>query len=240
MATYTYSLDHEKNGRWAAVDHYVWDQLYPSSSPLSDSLAAALAYQHASGLPDIAVSPLQGSFLQLQIQLLGSKRVLEVGTLGGYSTIWLAGAGKDVKVTTVDIQEHHTRVARESVTKAGLQEQVEFITAPGQEGLATLVQEVKTGKRVKYDFVFIDADKVGSWDYVQLALEMTVKGACIIVDNVVRRGNVASAQVAKTDANVAGSRKVIEEVAKDKMLQATVIQTGGEKNYDGMLICRVV
>ncbi|KAF2149537.1 O-methyltransferas-like protein family 3 [Myriangium duriaei CBS 260.36] len=231
---------HEKDDRWAAVDEFAWSALYPSPTPQLEYLDAAIKHQHSSGLPDIAVSPLQGSFLQLQVNLLGSKRILEVGTLGGYSTIWFAGARENVKVTTIDIETKHTQIARESVTKAGFAERVEFITAPGVEALTKLRDEVQAGKREQYDFVFIDADKLGNKEYVELSLGMVKKGACIIVDNVVRRGRVASAEIAKEDDSVKGSRDVIEAVGKDKRLQATVVQTVGEKSYDGMLICRVL
>ncbi|GAM89599.1 hypothetical protein ANO11243_076380 [Dothideomycetidae sp. 11243] len=234
------ALDHEKNARWAAVDDYVWTSLYSTPTPLLSSLSAALDHQHASGLPDIAVSRLQGAFLAQQTALQNRKHVLEVGTLGGYSTIWLASAAPKVQVVTVDIEAKHTEVARHSVTQAGFAERVEFITAPGVEALSKLRDEVKAGKRERFDFVFIDADKAGSADYVNLSLDMVVPGACIIVDNVVRRGRTADAEVAKTDVNVAGSRKVIEAVGRNPRLEASVLQTVGEKNYDGMLICRVV
>lgn len=230
-------LDHEKDPRWRAVDEYVLAALHPPSK-LQSALDAAIKHQKDSGLPDIAVSALGGSFLALQCQLLGSRRVLEVGTLAGYSTIWFASANEGIHVTTVDIEKHHTDVARHNVSQAGYEANVEFITAPGKQALEKLVEEVKAGKREPYDFVFIDADKEGNLDYVNLSLEMTVKGACIIVDNVVRRGKVANAALIEKEPAVGGARRVIEACGKDSRLQCSLLQTVGEKNYDGMLLCR--
>lgn len=231
--------EHEKDARWAAVDHYALSHLHPPSAPYYSGLQSAVDKAAQSGLPDIAVSPLQGQFLALQCKLIGAKHILEVGTLGGYSTIWLATSDPDAKVTTVDVDPTHLAVARDSIDHAGVGKKVETIQGPGVDILPKLKAEVVAGKRPKFDFTFIDADKENNLFYVNEAIQMSRPGACIVVDNVVRRGLVADAELAKTSVTVSGSRKAIEGAAADERLDATIIQVVGEKNYDGMLICRV-
>ncbi|KAF2227170.1 O-methyltransferase [Elsinoe ampelina] len=231
---------HEKDPRWTAVDDFAYGHLFPASTSLTKTLGQVLKHQHDSGLPDIAVSPLQGAFLALQTRLLGSKNVLEVGTLGGYSTTWFAASDTVNKVVTVDFNAKHTQVAKENIHTAGLSDKVEFITDTGINALTQLCDQVKAGSRPEFDFVFIDADKENNLNYVYLALDMTPVGACIIVDNIVRRGKLADPEVAKTNSVIKASRECVEAVGKDDRLDATLIQTVGEKNYDGMLICRKV
>ena len=230
---------HEKDPRWTAVDNYGLSHLYPPAAPYHDTLAAAAKRAEDNGLPDIAVSPLQGQFLQLQAKFISAKHILEVGTLGGYSTIWLAATSLDTKVVTVEVDPTRAAVARSSIEDAGLGHRVEVRIGAGADVLKALKEEVAAGKREKLDFVFIDADKENSLLYFEHAVEMSRSGACIIVDNVVRRGAVADEELAKSDIAVMGSRKAIEGAAKDDRVDATMIQTVGEKNYDGMLICRV-
>ncbi|KAF1348660.1 O-methyltransferas-like protein family 3 [Delphinella strobiligena] len=218
---------HEKDPRWTAVDHFAVSQLQPPS-PLTTSLHAAAQSQIDNGLPDIAVSPLQGQFLQLQCQLLGAKNVLEVGTLGGYSTIWLASASPDIHVTTIEVDSHHADVARKSIEKAGLADKVEVLLGSGVDVLTRLEAQVAAGSREKFDFVFIDADKQGSPAYLDISTRMARRGARIIVDNIAER-----------DSRVKGSREAIIAAGRDGRLDATVMQTVGEKNYDGFLMCRV-
>lgn len=175
----------------------------------------------------------------LQARMLRAKNVLEVGTLGGYSTIWLASAWEGVRVMTVEIDEHHQRVALENLAYAGLENRVEAILGPGVEVLPRLLEEVRAGRRERFDMVFIDADKVNNWGYFDLAVQMCRPGACVIVDNVVRRGFLADAEKAKTDVMVEGSRRVVENAGKDPRVDAVVIQLVGEKNYDGFLVATV-
>jgi predicted O-methyltransferase YrrM len=165
-----------------------------------------------------------------------AKNILEVGTLGGYSTIWLANASPDVRVTSVEVDKHHAEVARSNVQHAGVADRVEVRLGPGIEVLPQLVEEVKNGKRDKFQFVFIDADKQNNWNYVDIALGMCDPGACIIVDNVVRRGQLAKDV---TDPAVVGARKVVENIGKDDRLDGVVMQTVGEKSYDGFLFAVV-
>lgn len=237
-STNTPWASHEKDPRWTAVDHFAVSHLQPPS-PLTTSLHACAKSQIDNGLPDIAVSPLQGQFLQLQCQLIGAKHVLEVGTLGGYSTIWLASSSPDIHVTSIEVDEHHADVARKSIENAGLAHRVTVLLGSGVDVLTRLEAEVAAGSRQRFDFVFIDADKQGSPAYLDLSIRMCRQGACVIVDNVVRRGGVASAEEAERDSRVRGSREAIIAAGRDERVDATVMQTVGEKNYDGFLLCRV-
>lgn len=229
---------YEKDSRWTAVDTYSLGHLHPSSrsTPSNDVLEHALSNSEKQGLPDIAVSPSQGKYLQLQARLLRAKNVLEVGTLGGYSTIWLANASPDVKVISVEVDEHHAKVARSNIEHAGVAERVDVRLGPGVEVLPKIVEEVKQGKLGKFQLVFIDADKENNWSYVDTAIELCEPGACIIVDNVVRKGQLAEDT---DDPRIAGARRVVENVGRDDRLDGVVVQTVGEKNYDGFLIAVV-
>ncbi|KZM18755.1 uncharacterized protein EKO05_0006496 [Ascochyta rabiei] len=229
---------HEKDPRWSAVDTYSLGHLHPSSrtTPSNDVLEHALSNSEKQGLPDIAVSPSQGKYLQLQARLLRAKNVLEVGTLGGYSTIWLANASPDVKVISVEVDEHHAKVARSNIEHAGVADRVDVRLGPGVEVLPKIVDEVKEGKLGKFQLVFIDADKENNWSYVDTAIQLCEPGSCIIVDNVVRQGRLANDT---DDPRIVGARRVVENVGNDDRLDGVVIQTVGDKNYDGFLIAIV-
>ncbi|KAJ4368923.1 hypothetical protein N0V83_006005 [Neocucurbitaria cava] len=229
---------HEKDDRWTAVDEYAFSHLHPSTStsPSLSALDYALKQQHDQGLPDIAVSPSQGKYLQLTARLARAKNILEVGTLGGYSTIWLANTAPDVSVVSVEVDEHHAKVARGNVDFAGVGDRVDIRLGPGVDVLPKLAEEVKSGKRGKFQFVFIDADKENNWNYVDVALGMCEPGAVVIVDNVVRQGKLASET---NDPRIAGARRVVENIGKDGRLDGIVMQTVGEKSYDGFLLAVV-
>lgn len=229
---------YEQDPRWTAVDSYSLSHLHPSSrtTPSNETLAHALVNSKKEGLPDIAVSPSQGKYLKLQARLVKARNILEVGTLGGYSTIWMASASHDVQITTVEVNEHHANVAKANLEHAGVADRVDVRLGPGVEVLPQLLEEVKAGKRGKFQLVFIDADKQSNWNYVDMAIGMCDPGACIIVDNVVRKGQLANPD---GDASTQGARKVVEAVGKDDRLDGVVMQTVGEKNYDGFLIAVV-
>ncbi|KAF2639427.1 O-methyltransferas-like protein family 3 [Massarina eburnea CBS 473.64] len=229
---------YEKDPRWSSVDEYSLSHLHPQSrtTPSNEALTYAQTNSEKQGLPDIAVSRPQGKFLKLQAQLVRAKNVLEVGTLGGYSTIWLANASPDIKVTTVEVDAHHAEVAKANFEHAGVAEKVEVKLGPGIEVLPKLAQEVQEGKREKFQLVFIDADKENNWSYVDTAIGMCDSGAAIIVDNVVRKGRLTQTD---GDSGIQGARKVIENVGKDDRLDGVVVQTVGEKNYDGFLLAIV-
>jgi predicted O-methyltransferase YrrM len=218
---------YEKDPRWSAVDTYSLGHLHPTSrtSPSNDVLEHALSNSEE-----------QGKYLQLQARLLKAKNILEVGTLGGYSTIWLANAGPDVKVISVEVDEHHAKVARSNIEHAGVADRVDVRLGPGVEVLPRIVEEVKQGKLGKFQLVFIDADKENNWSYVNTAIELCEPGACIIVDNVVRKGQLAQDS---EDPRIAGARRVIEAVGRSRRLDGVVVQTVGDKNYDGFLIAVV-
>ncbi len=215
---------------WTTVDRYFEDLLLPRD----EILAAALAASRAAGLPDIAVSPLQGRLLQLLAQTAGARRILEIGTLGGYSAIWLARAlPADGQLVTLELEPKHAEVARANLARAGLAERAEVRVGPALESLAALAGE----GAAPFDFVFIDADKAGYPDYWHWALKLARPGALIVADNVVRRGAVADA--ASTDANVQGVRRYLELIAGEPRVQATAVQTVGVKGYDGFCIARI-
>ncbi|MCJ7827386.1 MAG: O-methyltransferase [Demequinaceae bacterium] len=214
---------------WTAVDDYLEQHLTADDSDAS----AVLKAQGAAGLPDIAVSPTQGKFLEVLARSIGARRVLEFGTLGGYSTLWLARAlPEDGVVVSLELSPEHAAVARASLDKAGVGKRVEIRVGPALDSLPGLEHDDP------YDLVFIDADKENGVTYFEAALRRTRPGGLIVVDNVVREGQVADE--ASTDSRVQGSRRVIEYAAHDPRVEATVIQTVGRKKYDGLLIAVVL
>lgn len=216
---------------WTAVDAYYSDLF----SPPDAALEAALQDSEAAGLPPISVSPNQGKLLMLLAQLQQAQRILEVGTLGGYSTIWLARALPDNgRLVTLELSPRHAVVARANVARAGLAERVTVRVGPAAESLAQLAAEGAG----PFDLVFIDADKPTTADYYTWARTLTRPGALIIVDNVVRGGAVVDAD--STDASVQGIRRFNERVAEDAGVSATAVQTVGSKGYDGLALIRVL
>ena len=232
---------YEQDPRPLAVDTYTNSHVITTANtPYHAALDHAYKNSISNGLDDISVSTSQGKFLAIQTKLIGAKNVLEVGTLGGYSAIWFASAGENVKVTSIEIDAKAKAVAEENIKHAGLSERIQVLLGPGLEVLPPLVQEVKAAKREKFDMVFIDADKVNNLSYFHLAMQMVRAGACIYVDNVVRKGRLVDEQkISEKDPSTLGSRAVIEGVGKDDRVEAVVLQTVSEKNYDGFLIAVV-
>ncbi|MEV6420702.1 O-methyltransferase [Streptomyces sp. NPDC051662] len=217
--------------QWNAVDRYFTDQLAPGD----EALSAALAASDAAGLPAIGVAPNQGKLLQLLARIQGARTVLEIGTLGGYSTIWLARAlPEDGKLISLEYDPRHAEVARANLVHAGLDKITEVRTGPALETLPVLLAE----DAGPFDLVFIDADKRNNPHYVEWALKLTRPGSVIIVDNVVRNGAVADAD--STDASVQGTRRAIELMAEHPRLSATAVQTVGSKGYDGFALAHVL
>jgi predicted O-methyltransferase YrrM len=215
---------------WTTVDRYLVDLLLP----VDPALDAALAASVAAGLPEIAVAPTQGKFLHLLARMCGATNILEIGTLGGYSTIWLARAlPADGRVVTLEIDPKHAEVAKANFASAGVANVIELRLGPAIETLPQLVRE----GRGPFDFVFIDADKPSAPDYFAWALKLTRPGSVIIVDNVIRNGEVANA--VSIDPNVQGVRRLNEMVAAEPRVSATAIQTVGVKGYDGFVMARV-
>lgn len=216
----------EPDPRWAAVDDYIAAHLIGEDA----ALAGALAANAAGGLPDIDVSPAQGKMLHLLARMSGARRVLEIGTLGGYSTIWLARAvGERGIVVTLEIDPHHAEVARGNLDAAGVGDQVEIVVGPASETLKAL-----SGA---FDFIFIDADKPSNVAYLREAMRLPRAGTTIVVDNVVRKGGVLDA--ASDDPRITGTRALYEAVAAEPRLSATVVQTVGAKKWDGFLLAVV-
>ncbi|MFJ4655042.1 O-methyltransferase [Nocardia sp. NPDC088792] len=210
------------NSEWAEVDHYLVNTL------VGDEDSETLRANDAAGLPHIDVSPAQGKFLYLIALSVRARRVLEIGTLGGYSTTWLARAvGKAGQVVTLEYEPKHAEVARENLDRAGVGERVEIRVGAALDSLPVLAAE----QPEPFDLVFIDADKVNNSNYVQWALKLTRPGSVIIVDNVVRNGGIAQAD--SSDAAVRASRDVIELLGAEPRLEATVLQTVGSKGWDG-------
>lgn len=233
MSARTHWSHANENPRWTTVDNYTLSHTHPPSRPNTRVLQETLTASAKAGLPAYAVSPAQAKFLALHCRTTGVKHVLEVGTLGGYSAIWMAGENPQLQLTSVEYDAHHVDVARKNIQNAGLENRVEVIHGAGLDVLSKLREEVDAGVRPRFGFVFIDADKVNNWRYFQLARGMVEPGSVICVDNVVRDGMVA--EMGYSDPHLEGAREVVEKAGKEKGVDAVVLQTVGEKGYDGWL-----
>lgn len=215
---------------WDAVDGYIVDHL----DGLDAALDAALAANAAAGLPQIDVSPAQGKMLHLFARMIGARHILEIGTLGGYSTIWLARAlPEDGRLVTLEIDPHHAAVAGDNIARAGLGDRVEIRVGTALSSLETMIAQ----KEGPFDLVFVDADKENCVPYVRAALALARPGTTIVVDNVVREGEVIDPN--STDSRVRGVRALFEMVALESRLSATAVQTVGTKAWDGFLLAVV-
>ena len=215
--------------RWQAVDNYIAAKLLVAD----DALATTLANNAEQGLPPIDVSAAQGKMLFLLAQMAGAKRILEIGTLGGYSTIWLARAMPDGgELVTLELEDHHAKVAHQNLERAGVSDKVDIRVGPAAGSLAAMTGEEP------FDFVFIDADKQSNALYVAEAIRLGRPGTMIIVDNVVREGGVLEAD--SDDERIIGTRALFDMLAADSRLDATAIQTVGAKKWDGFVLARVL
>lgn len=216
---------------WTRVDGYLAELLAPSDA----ALEAALAANRAAGLPAIDVSAPQGKLLHLLARLQGARNILEIGTLGGYSTIWLARAlTAGGRVITLEADPVHAETARANIARAGLAAVVDVRVGPALETLPKLEAE----RRGPFDVTFIDADKPSTPDYFTWALKLSRRNSIIIVDNVVRDGAVIDG--ASSEAGVKGMRRFFEMMAAEPRVTATAIQTVGSKGYDGFAIALVI
>jgi predicted O-methyltransferase YrrM len=216
--------------RWTAVDQYFTDLLVPLDSALEEALRASAAAE----LPAISVTPNLGKLLMLLAQVHGARNILEIGTLGGYSTIWLARAlPKGGRLITLEAEKKHADVARANIARAGLADVVEVIVGRAVDTLPRLEAE----GRGPFDLIFIDADKPSNPDYFAWSLKLSRRGSLIIIDNVVRDGTVIDA--ASDDPSVQGVRRMNEMLAAERRVSATAIQTVGSKGYDGFAIALV-
>lgn len=213
---------------WSSVDAYLTNKLVPTDAALQQCLLNNAAH----GLPAHDVSPPQGKFLHLLARMIGARKILEIGTLGGYSTIWLARAlPTNGVVVTLEASPVHAAVARDNIAAAGVAEQVELHLAPAIETLPRLVPQAP------FDLIFIDADKPSNPAYLAWALQLSRPGTVIIGDNVVRDGKVTDPT--STDANVQGVRRFIDLIADEPRLTATALQTVGSKGWDGFVMAIV-
>lgn len=211
---------------WTAVDDYFSEHLLPADPVLKNAETTSAA----AGLPPIAVTPSQGKLLNLLARLAGAKSILEIGTLGGYSTIWLGRAlPQDGRLITLEADPRHATVAGENIATAGLAGLVEVRVGAALDLLPTVDGP--------FDLVFIDADKVHCPDYFQWALRLSRPGSVIVTDNVVRGGAVADPSA--TDDSVLGVRRMVELIAAEPRVEATVVQTVGAKGYDGFSVLYV-
>jgi len=211
---------------WDKVDRYLEEKLVQSDA----ALEAALAASDKAGLPAIAVSPSHGKLLWILARLVSAKRILEIGTLGGYSAIWMARAlPADGRLITLEAADKHAQVAKANIARAALEKQVEIRVGPALDTLPTL--------QGPFDLSFIDADKQSNAEYFSWALKLSRPGSLIVVDNVVRDGRVIDAR--SRDASVQGVRRLNDLIAAEKRVSATAVQTVGAKGYDGFTVAMV-
>ena len=215
---------------WTKVDEYLNGLLLPAD-PVLD---AALADSKAGGLPDIQVAPNQGKLLQMLARTLGARRILEIGTLAGYSTIWMARAlPQDGKLITLEYEPKHADVARKNIARAGLADRVDVRVGKAID----LLPQIAAEKAGPFDLTFIDADKQSTTEYFEWALKLSRVGSLIVVDNVVRHGEVANPR--SNDDMVLGMRRFFAYLATEKRVTATAIQTVGSKSHDGLAFALV-
>jgi predicted O-methyltransferase YrrM len=215
---------------WTAVDDYIVSSLFEADTTLDSVLAA----NRDQGLPAIDVSAAQGKLLSLLVRIRGAKKVLEIGTLGGYSTIWMArGLPADGKIVTLELEPHHAGVARSNFERAGVSDKVDLRVGPALQSLAALGSE----NGGPFDLIFIDADKPNNPNYLSWAMRLSRPGTVIVCDNVIRDGAVLDED--GSDANVEGARAAFSFIGGEKRLDGTAIQTVGAKGYDGFAIAIV-
>lgn len=215
--------------QWATVDDYIVNLFHPADP----ALEATLADSAAAGLPEIAVSPVYGKLLTLLAQAVGARRILEIGTLGGYSTICLARAlPPDGRLITLEFNPLHADIARANIDRAGLADRVEIIVGRASDSLAVLA----AAGRGPFDFIFIDADKPSYPAYLDWSLRLSRPGTLIVADNVVRQGRIVDDD---DDENVRGIREFNRKLAAQSQADATILQTVSSKGYDGLAIALV-
>lgn len=216
---------------WSKVDRYFADALIAPDPGLD----TAIESNQKAGLPAIDVTPLQGRFLEVLVRATNARRILEIGTLGGYSTIWLARAlPPDGRIVTLELEPKHAEIARANLHRAGFANRVDVRVGPASQSLAALLRE----QAAPFDFIFIDADKAGYPDYLEWSLKLARPGTLIIADNVVRDGKVIDPK--NPDPNIQGVRRFTELIANQPRLSTAVLQTVAGKGYDGFAIAVVL
>jgi predicted O-methyltransferase YrrM len=225
--------EREHNPIWNVVEEYLDGKLIPTDPILTEALAA----NRAAGLPAIDVSPSQGKLLNLLVRIQGAKRILEVGTLGGYSSIWMARAlPADGRLISLEFEPKHAEVARGNIARAGLAEKIEVRVGPALDLLPGVASDAAGAP---FDLIFIDADKINNLKYFEWALRLSRIGSVIIVDNVVRDGKIVDADCAG-DESVIGVHRLMDALAIETRVSATALQLVGSKGYDGLVLATVV
>ncbi|MEK5641321.1 methyltransferase [Paenibacillus rhizosphaerae] len=215
------------NPVWEQVDEYIVDRLCPNDRVLDEVIVA----NRKADLPEIDVTANQGKFLQLLVQIKGAKRILEIGTLGAYSTIWMArGLSEGGRIITLELSPHHAEVAKKNIARAGLEQTIEVRTGDALEQLAQMEKEGVE----PFDLIFIDADKPNNPNYLRWALHFSRPGTVIVGDNVIRNGEIADRH--STDPRVQGVRTFYDMLSGHPNVSATALQTVGSKGYDGFMI----
>jgi predicted O-methyltransferase YrrM len=219
------------NDEWTAVDNYINDALVRPDVALTEALNAS----DAAGLPSINVSPAHGKLLHILARALGARSILEIGTLGGYSTIWLARAlAPGGRVITLEINPHHAKVARTNIERAGMKDRVDIRLGRALD----ILPQIGAEGRGPFDLTFIDADKPANADYFAWALKLSRRGSLIVIDNVVRNGRVIDSE--SIDTSVQGVRRLNEVMAREPRVSVTAIQTVGGKGYDGFAVALMI
>ncbi|GIO52533.1 O-methyltransferase [Paenibacillus cineris] len=215
------------NPVWEQVDEYIVDRLCPNDRVLDEVIVA----NRKADLPEIDVTANQGKFLQLLVQIKGAKRILEIGTLGAYSTIWMArGLSEGGRIITLELSPYHAEVAKKNIARAGLEQTIEVRTGDALEQLAQMEKEGVE----PFDLIFIDADKPNNPNYLRWALHFSRPGTVIVGDNVIRNGEIADRH--STDPRVQGVRTFYDMLSGHPNISATALQTVGSKGYDGFMI----
>lgn len=229
---------------WREVDQYAMTHLHPltrgNNSAVDSVLRETLESGRRAEMPPGNVSPSWGKFLTIQARAIKARHALEVGTLAGFSAIWMATQVPGLKLETVEFVAKHADVAQKNIEAAGVADRVTIHRGSGLDVLARFEKEVAEGTRPRFDFTFIDADKLNSAKYFDYAVKMSRPGSLVIVDNVMGRFGVKVSEENPTEEHAAGGKLVIEAVGKDERVDATVMQFVGEKTYDGYLIALVL
>lgn len=229
---------------WAEIDNYAMSHLHPSSRGDNEAIGAVLDKTLVSGkeagMPPGNVSPAWGKFLTIQARAIKARHALEVGTLAGFSAIWLATQVSGLKLDTVEYSPKHAEVAQKNIEAAKVADRVTIHQGAGLDVLKRLEKEVVDKVREPFDFTFIDADKMNSAAYFDYAVKMSKPGSIVIVDNVMGRFGVKVSEDKPEEEHAAGGKLVIEAVGKDNRVEATVMQFVGAKGYDGYLIALVL
>lgn len=221
-------------GAWSDVDSYFTQAVVHGDAVLADALKSTAD----AGMPHIEVSAPQGKLLMLLARIRGARTVLEIGTLGGYSTIWLArGIPADGRIVTLEFSPEHAAVARKNIEHAGMTEKVSILVGPALDTLPALEEAGLADDAGAFDLVFMDADKANNRNYLDWALKLTRPGSVIIIDNVVRGGDVVEAE--SDDPDIRGTRAALEFLGHDPRLEATALQTVGSKGWDGFALAVV-